>query len=117
MLLIEVQPELPRKPKLPISLHDVRVGLAMSQRELSVATWHVLGKQGIAGVSTLTILRAENGKPIQEVNAMKILMTVNAIYKARGRTPPLSIDDVTWTISRRKPKKGEDIQSDTEEWP
>lgn len=105
---VEVQEELPRK-RLPIPLRKVRLDLGMTQKELSTASSNILGKYGIKGVSETAIIRAERYDPIKnkygpikELTASRLLTTINEIHEGRGR-PTLSIDDIIWNITDRKP--------------
>ena len=88
-----------------MSLRQVRLNLGMSQRELATASTNVLKSLGIErGIPRNLIYRCEIGKPISELSANKLLMTINTLHEWRGR-PKLGIDDLTWTISRRKRKE------------
>lgn len=68
-------------------LRDVRVQLHWTQAQLSVAS----------GVSDLTIVRAEQGRPIQALTAQKLLEALNAGRVERG-WEQLSLYDLDWNI-------------------
>ena len=87
-----------------MSLRQVRLNLGMSQRELATASTNILQGLGIErGVPRNLIYRCEIGKPISELSATKLLMVINAIHRTRGR-PTLGIDDLSWTIQRKREK-------------
>lgn len=110
MQVCEVQQEVPRKLK-PLPLRQVRLNLGMTQLELSTATYNILGADGIDGVHINQIKRCEHFNPhrndydpIRELTATKILMTINAIHRARGRLE-LGIDDIIWNIPERRKRQ------------
>ena len=89
-------------PKKLRTLRQVRMALGMTQRELAIATGKLFDK----GVHYNTIYTIENGTSTTELTATKILMTINHLHTLRGR-PLLTLDDLDWTISDRKPEEGE----------
>lgn len=80
-----------------MSLREVRLSLNMTQDDLVNAvesyTKHRIAKKSVSN--------CENGHPIKELTAMRVLNTVNMLYRIRKR-PELSIDDLTWKISDRR---------------
>jgi hypothetical protein len=103
-MLLSPEVDVPRKLQ---SLRQARLALGMTQVELSIASYAILGKQGIKGVHVNQIVRCELGGVIRELTATKLLMTLNELHKIRGR-PELSIDDLNWKIRDRRPEEGEE---------
>ena len=103
-MLLSAEVTVPRKLQ---TLRQVRLALGMTRKELSIASYRILGQQDIKGVHVNQIVRCEAGEGIRELTATKLLTTINELHKIRGR-PELTIDDLDWTISDRKPPEGEE---------
>lgn len=70
-----------------IRLADARAELALSQAALAF----------FSGISKPTVVKAENGLPIQRIGAHRILHFLNAERQKVGK-PALTIDDIEWKI-------------------
>jgi hypothetical protein len=79
-----------------MSLHDLRMSLAMSMQELSNTTEAVTGHR----VWKQQIIKAEHGEPTSELTKVRILHAINHLHNLRGR-PVLTIDDVIWDVKSK----------------